>query len=392
MFTSLWTIIKATFRNFLDDDATQIAAALAFYTIFALGPMLLIIVAVAGFVWGEDAARGRLVEHISKSVGEGPAQQIQQVIAAARQSKGGELATALGGITLLLGATGLFGQLRQALNRIWGIQPVKQSAIASLLKGRVLAFGLVIAIAVLLLVSVAATTALAAFSSRLGGSVPVPIIQILEFVISWIMMTFLFAAVFKWLPDAHIPWRDVLAGGAVTAVLFTVGKIVLGWYLARGSVSSVYGAAGSLVVILLWVYYSSIIYLVGAEFTQVFTCWRDPDASVCAERRKEGEREPEKRKDSQPAGREEAARPPREIARPRAGQPVQPARHESPADRLLREISAPVANFLVDVLEERFTSRKRKRAEQRRETGPRGERLQQEPRDRLITIEESEAT
>ena len=267
------SVLKETGREILADNCMSYAAAIAYSTLFSLPPLLVIIVAVAGSFFGADAVQGQITEQIGGLVGEESARDIEMMIQNASELSGGSLAgTVIGVLALLVGATGAFGQLQKALNRAWSVEP-KPGGIKGLLLKRVLSFGLVLTIAFLLLVSLILSALLAAFGDLveawLGGGMA-GVIQVLNIVLSFGLMTVLFAAIFRWLPDAEVAWRDVWIGAAATALLFTIGKSVIGLYLGHSNVGSAFGAAGSVVVILVWIYYTALILLAGAEFTQVW--------------------------------------------------------------------------------------------------------------------------
>jgi membrane protein len=265
-------MIKESFKGWKEDGALDLGAALAYYTIFSLAPLLLVVTAVAGLVWGREAVRGQLVSQLQGVVGPQGSQAIQTIIANAGQHGPGVLATVIGLVTILFGATGVFVQLQSAMDRVWNVEPRPGGGIWSFVKTRLLSFGMVLGIGFLLLVSLVVATAVTAVSAWVLGMMPGAkvLIEGLTFVVSFGLTTLLFAMIFKVLPDVEIAWRDVWIGAAVTALLFTVGKFLIGLYLAKSSVASTYGAAGSLVVLLLWIYYSSQILFLGAEFTQIY--------------------------------------------------------------------------------------------------------------------------
>lgn len=267
--------VKETFSDFSSDRCPRLAAALSYYTIFSLAPLLVIVIAVAGLVWGQEAVRGELVGQFSQLIGEQGARQIETMVANASQQKGGGIALAIGIITLVIGALGVFAQLKDALNTVWEVKlksPGGWRGIWVMVRTYLLSFAMVFVIAFLLMAALVASTALAAVGKWMGNVLPLPEVALhaLNLVLSFAVITVLFAAIFKILPDVQISWRDVWAGAAVTALLFTLGKYALGLYLGRSSAASVYGAAGSVVIIMLWVYYASLIFLLGAEFTQVY--------------------------------------------------------------------------------------------------------------------------
>ncbi len=268
------SMIKESFQEWKEDDALQLGAALAYYTIFSIAPLLLIVIAVAGLVWDREAVQGQLVGQIDQLVGRQGAEAIQGMVAnAAKQGdKSGILATIVAGVTVLFGATGLFAQLQSSLNKIWNVEAKPSRGIVGFLMTRVLSFGMILGIGFLLLVSLVVSAGLTAVNSYMSGLLPgaETLFLALNFVVSLAVITLLFAMMFRFLPDVKIAWRDVWVGAAVTAVLFTIGKFLIGLYLGHSSAASVFGAAGSLVILLLWIYYSTQILFFGAEFTQVY--------------------------------------------------------------------------------------------------------------------------
>ncbi|MCA9946416.1 MAG: YihY/virulence factor BrkB family protein [Ardenticatenaceae bacterium] len=265
-------LLKEAGKGWSRDNASLFAAALAYYAIFALAPLLVIAVAVAGLVFREAAVEGQIVSEIEHLVGTEAAVVIQDLIANASQSGASVIATVLSSALLLVAASGLFSQLRRTLNMIWGVQPAPEQGILNIIKKRSLAFGMVLIFGLLLLVSLAVSTVVTAVGDRLVEWLPNigMILPQINFIASLLILTLMFALLFKILPDAHLTWKDVLLGAAVTTLLFLLGRYLISLYLARGSATSTYGAAGSLVLILLWVYYSAQIFLFGAEFTQVY--------------------------------------------------------------------------------------------------------------------------
>jgi membrane protein len=267
-------ILKNTVAEWSEDNVPLLAAALAYYTVFSLAPLLLIAIAIAGAVFGEEAARGEIIGQIQGLVGDQGAEAIQTMIANANKpGSGGTIATIVGVVFLLFGASGVFGQLQTALNTIWEVKPKPGQGIASFLQARFLSFAMVLVIGFLLLVSLVLSAILAAVSKVFGNFVPDLVIvgQLLNFVISFGVITVLIAAIYKFLPDVKVPWKNLWVGAGVTALLFNIGKLLLGLYLGHSSIGSTYGAAGSFVVVLTWVFYSAQILLFGAEFTQVYS-------------------------------------------------------------------------------------------------------------------------
>ncbi len=267
-----FSLIKESFKGWQEDGALDLGAALAYYAIFSLAPLLLIVIGVAGLVWGREAVQGQLVSQLQGIVGEQGGQAIQTMIANAGKHGNGVLATIVGLVTILFGATGVFVQLQTSLDRIWKVEPKPGAGIWGFVKTRMLSFGMVLGIGFLLLISLVVATAVTAVGAWATGLLPGAkvLMEGLTFVVSFALVTLLFAMIFKVLPDVKIGWRDVWIGAAVTALLFTVGKFLIGLYLAKSTVASTYGAAGSLVIVLLWIYYSSQILFLGAEFTKVY--------------------------------------------------------------------------------------------------------------------------
>lgn len=270
---SLWSLVGATFSDWYEDRAPRLGAALAYYTVFALAPGLVLIVAVAGLGLGPDRALEQILEQIGYLIGDEGARAIGAVIADARRQPVGPTAALLATATLVFGLWGVFGELQDAFNTIWGVVPKPGRGLVQILKDRFLSFAMVTGIGFLLLVSLAVSAWLAALGKFFSELLPAPelALKAIDVGISFAVITLLFALMFKLLPDVHVAWRDVWLGAAVTSLLFTAGKSLIGLYLGKSSVASVYGAAGSLVVILVWVYYSAQIVILGAEFTKVWT-------------------------------------------------------------------------------------------------------------------------
>jgi membrane protein len=269
---SLFSLLKETVQEWNNDKAPRLAAALAYYTAFSIAPLLIISIAIASAIFSQEAVRGQLDNQIQGVVGAQAADAIQQMIANSSRDSTGIVATVIGVVTLLLGAAGLFGQLQDALNTVWGVPPRPNRGIVGTLKDRFISFAMVLGIGFLLLVSLVITTILSALNGWVTGMLPGAefLAQILNFAVSFGVVTLLFAAIYKILPDTPIEWSDVWMGAAVTALLFTIGKFLLGLYLGNSTIASSYGAAGSFVVLLVWIYYSAQILLLGAEFTQVY--------------------------------------------------------------------------------------------------------------------------
>jgi len=264
-------IFKDALTEFIEDKAPRLGAALAYYTIFSIGPLLLIAVAMAGLFFGQDAARGQVSGELGKYFGPQLSEALEQMIEAAAKPASGRLATIVGVITLLLGASGLFGQLKDALNTIWNVEPKKTSGIMAFIQERFLSMAMVLGIGFLLLVSLAFDAVISALGPWLGRLIGgETVVHILSLVLSFAIATVLFAAIFRILPDLTIAWRDVWLGAVFTSTLFVLGKWGLGLYLGKAAVGSAYGAAGSLVILLVWVYWSGQILFFGAECTQVY--------------------------------------------------------------------------------------------------------------------------
>jgi len=270
---SLWQLLKATVMQWVDDQPFQLAAALSYYTLFSLAPLLVIVISIAGFVFGQEAAQNRIVETLQGLLGRDSAQAIQQMVQnASNKPKTGMFSTVLGVIILLFGAGGVVGQLQTSLNTVWGVTPKPGQGIWGFVRQRFVSFAMVLGIGFLLLVSLAVSALMSGFTQVIGnvfGATAV-LVHALDLGISFVFVTALFAMIYKYLPDVRIQWRDVWVGAALTSLLFTIGKFLIGLYLGTSGVTSTYGAAGSLITVLLWVYYSSLIFFLGAEFTQVY--------------------------------------------------------------------------------------------------------------------------
>lgn len=256
-----------------DDFAPSMGAAISYYTVFSLAPLLVIVIAIAGALFGREAVQGEIVAQLSGFIGRDGALAVQGLVKSASEPSKGLIAGLLSVGVLLVGATTVFAELQSALDRIWHVPAAaKPSGVWSLLRARVLSFGLILALAFLLMVSLLLSTGVAAFGSWAGGYLPgwAVLLQVLNIAVSIGITTLLFAMIFKFMPTAPIRWHDVWIGAAVTAVLFEVGKFAIGLYLGKSGMNESYAAAGSLVVLLAWVYYAAQIFLLGAEFTKVF--------------------------------------------------------------------------------------------------------------------------
>jgi membrane protein len=264
------SLIRGTVSGFMADNALTRGAAIAYYTIFAIAPLLLIVIAVAGLIFGQDAAQQAIVGQLSGLMGQQSAEMLQTMIQNARGAKSGTIATIIGFGALVLTASGAFGEIQAALNAIWKAEP--KAGLSRLVRARIAGLGLVLTLGFLMIVSLVVSAALAALDTYLKSALPMAdaLTWALDFVISLALLSFLFAAIYKILPDKSVAWGDVAVGSVVTALLFTIGKSLIGLYIGSSQVASSYGAAGALIVILLWVYYSAQIFLFGAEFTRTY--------------------------------------------------------------------------------------------------------------------------
>ncbi|MBA3660060.1 MAG: YihY/virulence factor BrkB family protein [Gemmatimonadales bacterium] len=268
----LGSLFKDALSGWWNDNVPRLGAALAYYTLFSLAPILIVAIAIAGFFFGREAVRGEIVGQIQDLVGFESAKAVQSMLEGASKPSQGALATVIGGLTFFIGATGAFLELQGALDAIWRVKPKEGAGLRELLVQRLVSFGLVIGVGFLLLVSLVISAALAALNKYMGALVPglTELWLGLNVLVSLGVVTLLFAMVYKFLPDVELGWRDVWMGALVTAGLFTIGKSLIGLYLGTSSLASSYGAAGSVVVLLIWVYYSAQIVLLGAEFTRVY--------------------------------------------------------------------------------------------------------------------------
>ena len=269
---SLWKMLKQTAADWSEDNATRLAAALAYYTVLSVAPLLVLTISVVGLVFGEDAARGHIASELGSVVGPQAGEGIQTVIQHANSPTGGTISSIVSLVVLLFGASGVFGELQSALNAIWEVKPKPGLGVMGFLRARFFSFTMVLGVAFLLLVSLVLSAALTAVGRFFEHTLPggEAVWQVVNTVISFGVITALFALIFKVVPDVKITWRDVWMGAAFTALLFTIGKFALGMYLGRASVASPYGAAGSIIVLVIWVYYAAQILFMGAEFTQVY--------------------------------------------------------------------------------------------------------------------------
>jgi membrane protein len=271
MFSAVWKMLKDTVLGFINDEALSRGAAIAFYTVTSIAPVLLIVIAIAGLAFGRDAAQNAITEQLSGLMGQQTAEVLQTAVASAASKSSGVVATIIGIIILMVTASGVFGEMQTALNVIWKAKP-KGTTASRLIRARAASLGLVAALGFLLMVSLVVSTVLTAFGNYLDSILPFGkvILTVLNVVVSLVLISFLFAAIYKVLPDRNLEWGDVVVGAIVTGVLFTIGKSLISWYIGSSAVASSFGAAGALIVLLLWVYYSAQIFLLGAEFTKVY--------------------------------------------------------------------------------------------------------------------------
>lgn len=276
LFSNLPHILKLSYQGWKEDKASRLSAALAYYTIFSLAPLLIIVIAITGFFWQQQAVHQQVLGQIQSLAGADGAKFVSDLLTSASNPSRGITATIIGIITLILGALGVFNELHNALNTIWEVKEEETEgflqSVKKIIIDRFLSFTMILGIGFLLLVSLVISAGLSAVQTTIGNSIPLSeiVLQIVNLVISVGVITILFALIYKFLPDAEIAWRDVWLGAFVTAVLFSLGKLLLGIYLGNSAVASSFGAAGSLVLLLVWIYYSAQILFFGAEFTQVY--------------------------------------------------------------------------------------------------------------------------
>jgi len=270
---SLFGLAKTAFTNWKDDYAPSMGAALAYYTVFSIAPLLVIVIAIAALIFGQEVAHEAIMEQARGMIGENGAKAIEGMLASAQKPKEGMLASGLGIVALLIGSTTVFAELESNLNRIWEVEAREESGWWSFIHTRLLSFGMVLTIGFLLIISLVVSAAIAAWGKYWAGwfgGMEV-LLHIANFVVSVGIVTILFAIIYKFMPRAVIRWRDVWIGALVTSLLFSLGKFAIGLYIGKAGVESSYGAAGALVVLLVWVYYSAQTFLMGAEFTKVFS-------------------------------------------------------------------------------------------------------------------------
>ena len=272
-FKGLWKVLQDSFSGFSDHKVTKLSGSLAYYTVFSMGPLMILIISICSIVWRREAIEGQVYYQLVDFLGKESALQIQGIIKNAAVSNKSFFSIVIGGVTLLIGATTVFAEIQDSINTIWGLKPKPKRGWLKLLQNRFLSFSVIISLGFVLLVSLGVTSLIDGFSTKLEktfSEVSVIFFYILNQVITLGVISLIFAVIFKVLPDAQIKWRDVISGAVVTAILFMIGKFGISIYINQSNVGSTYGAAGSLVVLLLWTYYSSIILFFGAEFTKAY--------------------------------------------------------------------------------------------------------------------------
>lgn len=335
---SYWELLKQTYTEWSEDNASRMAAALAYYAIFSIAPLLIIVIAVTGFLFGQQAAQGQVHTQLVDLLGHNAAGFIEDMVRNASASNRGLWATIIGGAFLLYAATNVFAALQGALDTVFNVSPKPGRGWAQVLRERALTFLMVVMIALVILSSLAVSTAVSAVNRAVFNAPPLAL-QMVNVGVSLAIFTLLFAAMFKYLPDIKIKWKDTLIGAFVTAVLFTVGKWGLGFYLARPSTTSVYGAAGSLVALMIFTYYSTQIFFIGAEFTQVYArrqgreiepsdnavCLEEEEAYEKANQTEEGTTGEQETRQSKPHTREVESRWRGEAGAEKPGKAAEPA-------------------------------------------------------------------
>lgn len=266
-------LLKTSFDTFLDHKTLKLSASLAYYTVFSIGPMIIIIIYFAGVIYGQEAVQGTIFDELKGLIGNQAAAQIQDMIRNAALSGQGNFAAIIGFITLFIGATGVFAEIQDSINDIWGLKPKPETGLLKMLINRLLSFSVVVSLGFILLVSLIINGLIEALMERLQARFPdltVVMVYIINLLVTFGVITSLFTIIFKILPDAVIKWKDVTIGAMVTTVLFMIGKFAITFYISKSAVGSTYGAAGSLVILLVWVYYSSVILYFGAAFTKAY--------------------------------------------------------------------------------------------------------------------------
>jgi len=272
-FSEAWHLLRRTFNAWSEHEAPRLAAAVGFYTVLSLAPLVILVMAIVGLVYSSETAQGYLLSQVDRLIGQSGSDAVREMIKHAQKPAAGTFASILGIAVLLFGASGVFEELRAALNKMWDATPANETGIWGMIRERFLSIGMALAVGFLFLVSLLASAALSAAGKFFHDRLPAPpaVLAASEIIVSLVAITIVFALIFRYMPAVRIPWRDVWIGAAVAAILFTIGKALIGLYLGTASVGSAYGAAGSLVVVVVWVYYSAIIFLFGAEFTHVIS-------------------------------------------------------------------------------------------------------------------------
>jgi membrane protein len=270
--SAAWQLLRDTIAGFIDDEALSWGASIAYYTLFSIAPVLLVVVAIAGLAFGREAAQGAIVEQFSELMGHQTAEALRGMVESAAKPHEGTWATLIGVTVLLIAVSGVFGEVQSAMNAIWKAVPPKTSALTRLVRARLVSLGLVVTAGFLLTVSLVASAALSTFSTYLKFVFPEvqTVLTLVDIVLSALLIAGMFAAMFKILPDTDIAWRDVAIGAFVTTALFEAGKYAIAFYIGQSNVASSYGAAGALIVLLVWIYYSAQIFLLGAEFSRAY--------------------------------------------------------------------------------------------------------------------------
>jgi membrane protein len=270
---SAYAYLKQVYSEFVEDNILKYSASLAYYTVFSIAPVLIIIITIFGFIFGKDSIQGDIYKQVKGLVGREAAIQIQDIIKNIHLSGHNVFATIISILILLIGATGIFGEVQDSLNKIWGLKIKTRITWWKLIINRLLSFSLILSIGFVMMVSLLLNAMISAFGkflARYFSEFSVVVVQVTDSVVAFVITTFLFSLMFKMLPDAKIKWKDVLIGGLITAVFFTLGKLAIGYYLGSSNITTVYGAAGSVMIIMIWVYYSAVILYLGAEFTKVY--------------------------------------------------------------------------------------------------------------------------
>jgi membrane protein len=269
----VWTALKKSFKGFSDDKITKLSASLAYYTVFSLAPLLIMLIFLSSIFLGREAVEGGVMSQLQGFIGADAAKQIEDMIKNASISDKGGMAAVIGVITLLIGASTVFGEIQDSINGIWGLKPKPKAGFGRLIKSRLLSFGMIGSLGFLLLVSLAATSAVETLGKALKAYLPdtaVEVFYVINLVLNLAVTTTLFGVIFKVLPDIKIKWKDIWPGAIATSLLFLIGKFAISLYISKSEIGSTYGAAGSLVVLLVWIYYSSVILYFGAEFTKFY--------------------------------------------------------------------------------------------------------------------------